>query len=144
MQARGRSEAHPLHAHRAGGLEARCSARGLSWRKNLPADGQGRGDRPRQQPRAFRIQLTRAPFGVALIEPAAQRGVIAARELRDDPEKLKRVFVPTPSGAQIPLVQIYSATRPTPNSGCGHLPLKILSRIAQTVRQVAGLKAEVF
>jgi wyosine [tRNA(Phe)-imidazoG37] synthetase (radical SAM superfamily) len=47
-------------------------------------------------------------------------------------------------GAQIPLVQIYSATRPTPNSSCGHLPLKTLSRISQTVRQVAGLKAEVF
>jgi wyosine [tRNA(Phe)-imidazoG37] synthetase (radical SAM superfamily) len=47
-------------------------------------------------------------------------------------------------GAQIPLVQIYSGTRPTPNSGCGHLPLKTLSRIAQTVRQVSGLKAEVF
>ena len=47
-------------------------------------------------------------------------------------------------GAQIPLVQIYSATRPTPNSGISHLPLKTLSRIAQTVRQVAGLKAEVF
>lgn len=48
------------------------------------------------------------------------------------------------NGAQIPLVQIYSATRPTPNSGCGHLPLKTLSRIAQTVRQSTGLKAEVF
>lgn len=47
-------------------------------------------------------------------------------------------------GAQIPLVQIYSATRPTPNSGISHLSLKTLSRIAQTVRQVAGLKAEVF
>lgn len=47
-------------------------------------------------------------------------------------------------GAQIPLVQIYSATRPTPNSACGHLSLKTLSRIAQTVRAVAGLKAEVF
>jgi wyosine [tRNA(Phe)-imidazoG37] synthetase (radical SAM superfamily) len=47
-------------------------------------------------------------------------------------------------GAQIPLVQIYSATRPAPDSICGHLPLKTLSRIAQTVRQVAGLKAEVF
>lgn len=47
-------------------------------------------------------------------------------------------------GAQISLVQIYSATRPTPNSGCGHLPLKTLSRIAQTVRQITGLKAEVF
>lgn len=48
------------------------------------------------------------------------------------------------AGAQIPLVQIYSAMRPTPNSGCGHLPLKTLSRIAQTVRQIAGLKSEVF
>jgi wyosine [tRNA(Phe)-imidazoG37] synthetase (radical SAM superfamily) len=47
-------------------------------------------------------------------------------------------------GAQIPLVQIYSAARPMPNSNCGHLPLKTLSRIAQAVRHVAGLKAEVF
>ncbi len=48
------------------------------------------------------------------------------------------------AGAQIPLVQIYSATRPTPNSECSHLPLKCLSRIAQTVRQKTGLTAEVF
>ena len=47
-------------------------------------------------------------------------------------------------GAQIPLVQIYSATRPVPHPECGHLPLRALSNIAQTVRQVAGLKAEVF
>jgi hypothetical protein len=48
------------------------------------------------------------------------------------------------AGAQIPLVQIYSATRPTPHSECGHLPLKTLSRIARQVRDVSGLKAEVF
>ena len=48
------------------------------------------------------------------------------------------------AGAQIPLVQIYSATRPTAHSNCGHLPLKTLARIAQQVREVAGLKAEVF
>jgi wyosine [tRNA(Phe)-imidazoG37] synthetase (radical SAM superfamily) len=47
------------------------------------------------------------------------------------------------AGAQISLVQIYSATRPTRSSHTGHLPLKVLSRIAQTVRQTAGLKAEV-
>ena len=47
-------------------------------------------------------------------------------------------------GAQIPLVQIYSATRPTPHSECGHLPLMALSRIAQAVTQTTGLKAEVF
>jgi hypothetical protein len=48
------------------------------------------------------------------------------------------------AGAQIPLVQIYSATRPSAHSHCGHLPLKALSRIAQYVREVSGLKAEVF
>jgi wyosine [tRNA(Phe)-imidazoG37] synthetase (radical SAM superfamily) len=48
------------------------------------------------------------------------------------------------AGAEISLVQIYSANRPSPNSESGHLPLKVLSRIAQTVRQTTGLKAEVF
>ena len=48
------------------------------------------------------------------------------------------------AGAEISLVQIYSATRPAANSACGHLPLRALSRIAQTVRQATGLKAEVF
>ena len=47
-------------------------------------------------------------------------------------------------GAQISLVQIYSATRPSPNSESGHLPLKVLSRIAHVVRQSTGLAAEVF
>jgi wyosine [tRNA(Phe)-imidazoG37] synthetase (radical SAM superfamily) len=48
------------------------------------------------------------------------------------------------SGAQIPLVQIYSATRPTHNSECEHLSLPELSQIALKVRQVTGLRAEVF
>ena len=47
-------------------------------------------------------------------------------------------------GAQIPLVQIYSATRPTSHSECGHLPLKRLSQIAQAVRRETGLNAEIF
>jgi wyosine [tRNA(Phe)-imidazoG37] synthetase (radical SAM superfamily) len=47
-------------------------------------------------------------------------------------------------GAQISLVQIYSATRPAPRSEYGHLSLRCLSRIAHTVRDVTGLKAEVF
>lgn len=47
-------------------------------------------------------------------------------------------------GAQIQLVQIYSATRPSRNSRFTHLPLRSLSRIAQRVREVAGLRAEVF
>ena len=48
------------------------------------------------------------------------------------------------AGAQISLVQIYSATRPTPNSECGHLPLRALSHIAKTVRRLTGLDAQVF
>jgi wyosine [tRNA(Phe)-imidazoG37] synthetase (radical SAM superfamily) len=47
-------------------------------------------------------------------------------------------------GAQISLVQIYSANRPMSHNECGHLPLKTLSNIAQVVRQVSGLRAEVF
>ena len=48
------------------------------------------------------------------------------------------------AGAMIPLVQIYSATRPMARPRCGHLPLRRLTQIAQMVRQVAGLNAEVF
>ena len=59
-------------------------------------------------------------------------------------EYVKRLQELKAAGARIPLVQIYSATRPTPHSECGHLPLKTLSRIAQRVREVSGLKAEVF
>lgn len=47
-------------------------------------------------------------------------------------------------GADIRLVQIYSATRPMPRQGCTHLPLKTLSHIAGAVRRVSGLRAEVF
>lgn len=48
------------------------------------------------------------------------------------------------AGAEISLVQIYSATRPMARVGCSHLPLKELSLIAQTVRRTTGLRAEVF
>jgi wyosine [tRNA(Phe)-imidazoG37] synthetase (radical SAM superfamily) len=56
----------------------------------------------------------------------------------------KRLLELKKAGADISLVQIYSATRPSPNSESGHLPLKVLSRIAHNVRQATGLKAEVF
>jgi hypothetical protein len=47
-------------------------------------------------------------------------------------------------GAQIPLVQVYSCTRPTGRAECTHLPLKSLSSIAHRVREVSGLPTEVF
>ena len=59
-------------------------------------------------------------------------------------EYVRRLNELKAAGAQISLVQIYSATRPTHTSVCGHLPLKVLSNIAQIVRQETGLKAEVF
>ena len=62
-------------------------------------------------------------------------------ELREFALRLKELKA---AGAQISLVQIYSAARPGSQSDWGHLPLRVLSQIAQTVRQVAGLKAEVF
>lgn len=48
------------------------------------------------------------------------------------------------AGAQISLVQIYSATRPTKHPECSHLPLKCLSKIAQVVRARTGLRVEVY
>jgi wyosine [tRNA(Phe)-imidazoG37] synthetase (radical SAM superfamily) len=47
-------------------------------------------------------------------------------------------------GARISLVQVYSAHRPPHHPNCSHLKLKTLSRIAQRVRDVTGLCAEVF
>jgi wyosine [tRNA(Phe)-imidazoG37] synthetase (radical SAM superfamily) len=65
----------------------------------------------------------------------------AAEEIGRYAHRLKEL---KQAGAQIPLVQIYSATRPTIQSSCGHLPLNTLAGIAQRVREVSGLKAEVF
>jgi hypothetical protein len=48
------------------------------------------------------------------------------------------------AGAQISLVQVYSAYRPAQNADCDHLPLKTLSRIARCVRGTTGLRVEVF
>lgn len=62
-------------------------------------------------------------------------------EVREYAQRLKEL---KDAGANIPLVQIYSATRPTPHSECGHLPLRSLARIAQVVRDTTGLRAEVF
>jgi len=64
-----------------------------------------------------------------------------AAEIRQYAQRLKEL---KDEGAEISLVQIYSANRPMAREECSHLPLKSLSAIAQTVRRVAGLRAEVF
>ena len=48
------------------------------------------------------------------------------------------------AGAQISMVQVYSAHRVATNPRCSHLPLKSLSDIAKRVREGTGLRAEVF
>jgi len=48
------------------------------------------------------------------------------------------------AGAQISLVQVYSACRPSAHPGCKHLPLAQISQIARRVREETGLNAEVF
>lgn len=57
---------------------------------------------------------------------------------------VKRLSELKAAGAQIALVQIYSAHRPTSLPDCRHLSLQCLSRIAHRVREEAGLEAEVF
>ena len=62
-------------------------------------------------------------------------------EITEYTQRLKELKA---AGAQISLVQVYSAHRPPHRPNCEHLPLKSLSRIASRVRAVAGLRAEVF
>jgi wyosine [tRNA(Phe)-imidazoG37] synthetase (radical SAM superfamily) len=81
------------------------------------------------------------PVIIQSLFPALNGSGPTEHEIGQYVQRLKEL---TEAGAQIPLVQIYSATRPTPNSECGHLPLRTLSQIAQSVRGVAGLNAEVF
>ncbi len=68
------------------------------------------------------------------VEPSGREILAYAQRLRELRE----------AGAQISLVQIYSAHRPAMDSACAHLPLRALSRIARVVREESGLNAEVF
>lgn len=83
----------------------------------------------------------RRPVVIQSLFPAIHGAEPPADEIQQYALRLKEL---KQAGAQISLVQIYSATRPMARTGCSHLPLKSLSQIAQTVRQVAGLHAEVF
>ena len=67
-------------------------------------------------------------------KPPVEEVVQYAKQLR----KLKA------AGANIPLVQIYSAHRPAMSRDVAHLPLRTLSSIAKRVREISGLRTEVF
>ena len=81
------------------------------------------------------------PVIIQSLFTTANRCGPSAEEIAEYAQRLKEL---KDGGARIPLVQIYSATRPSPHSECTHLPLNTLSQIAQTVRRVTGLNAEVF
>ncbi len=83
----------------------------------------------------------RRPVVIQSLFPSINGEAPPAAEIKQYAHRLKEL---KDDGAEISLVQIYSATRPMARMGCGHLPLKTLSQIAQTVRKVAGLRAEVF
>jgi wyosine [tRNA(Phe)-imidazoG37] synthetase (radical SAM superfamily) len=81
------------------------------------------------------------PIIVQSLFPAIHGDEPPFEEIQEYAQRLKELKT---GGAQVSLVQIYSAARPGVHAEWGHLPLRVLSQIAQTVRQVAGLKAEVF
>jgi len=81
------------------------------------------------------------PVIIQSLFPAINGEEPPSGEIEEYAHRLKELKT---AGADIPLVQIYSATRPMFHAECGHLPLKTLSHIAHTVRHVSGLKAEVF
>ena len=81
------------------------------------------------------------PVVIQSLFPAINGEEPSAEDIEQFAHRLKEL---KSDGAQISLVQIYSANRPMTHGECGHLPLKTLSHIAQVVRQVSGLRAEVF
>ena len=81
------------------------------------------------------------PVVIQSLFPAIHGEEPPFEEIREYAQRLKELKA---NGAQISMVQIYSAARPGVNAEWGHLPLRVLSQIAQTVRQTAGLRAEVF
>ncbi len=81
------------------------------------------------------------PVVIQSLFPAVHGDEPPLDEIQEYGQRLKELKA---GGAQISLVQIYSAARPGVHAEWGHLPLRVLSQIAHTVRQVAGLRAEVF
>lgn len=83
----------------------------------------------------------RRPVIIQSLFPAIHGDPPPAHEIESYVQRLKEL---KDAGAQIPLVQVYSATRPSAHPESGHLSLRSLVAIAQRVREVTGLKAEVF
>jgi wyosine [tRNA(Phe)-imidazoG37] synthetase (radical SAM superfamily) len=88
----------------------------------------------------LRLARTR-PVIIQSLFPAIGNQAIPSQEVEAYIQRLKEL---KEAGARIPLVQVYSATRPAAHPECRHLSLSKLSAIARRVREATGLKAEVF
>ena len=74
--------------------------------------------------------------------PAAVVNQHAAGPSEEEIDTLaERVLELKHAGAKISEIQIYSATRPVWNTEVGHLKLKALSAVAQTIQRKSGIKA---
>ncbi len=81
------------------------------------------------------------PVVIQSLFPSIEGAEPPAGEIEAYVQRLRELLA---EGAQISLVQVYSAHRPPHGTACGHLPLRSLSQIAQRVREATGLRAEVF
>lgn len=87
------------------------------------------------------LQARRRPVVIQSLFPVIDGTAPPDEEIE---QYLQRLNELKQQGANILTVQIYSAHRSPRHAGCGHLPLKDLSRIARRVRESTGLNAEVF
>jgi wyosine [tRNA(Phe)-imidazoG37] synthetase (radical SAM superfamily) len=83
----------------------------------------------------------RRPVVLQSLFPLYEGQEPSAEEIEDYIGRLRELKA---DGANIALVQIYSAHQPTACRDCGHLSLRSLSRIAHQVKTATGLPAEVF
>jgi wyosine [tRNA(Phe)-imidazoG37] synthetase (radical SAM superfamily) len=81
------------------------------------------------------------PIVVQSLFPQVSGKTVSPLEIENYARLLKQL---ADDGVQIAQVQIYSASQPTNEPSCGHLPLRTLSDIVRQVRQHTGLKVEVF
>ena len=81
------------------------------------------------------------PVVIQSLFPAINGVEPTVTEIEEYAQRLKEL---KDAGAEISMVQIYSANRPTAREGCTHLPLKTLTFIARTVQRTTGLPVEVF
>jgi len=81
------------------------------------------------------------PIIIQSLFPSVHGEEPPTEEIQEYARRLKELKA---GGAQISMVQIYSAARQGAHAEWGHLPLRVLSQIVQTIRVVAGIRAEVF